>query len=431
MLSKLKKYFYNAVVILTIGSSANAYAQNGLPVIRATSKTVTIRDGLHLRKDYWAIMPERKPDYYYLEIPEKGNQVTFITDQDSITFQTTFGQHYDFIILLNGKDSCYTRISANYKDINRYSQKVPQRHPDTIPFTIGDTRKVYIEAKLNGSAVRNIQLDLGAGGTVINEVAIKKVKINFDSKVTLRNTDGINEVDAASKNILEIGNLVWDSVSVAVARNMKPHEDLIIGNYLFKGKILEINYDKKILVIHDSLPNELSAYTTHDFILDYGVIPHIKVTLDGNGKKLTGWSMFDTGARTSIASNNHLTTPYQIVCELAGMIRLGDKISPKLTIDQYRFSGFEFKTREMNGPGLNLILGNDLLKRFNLIFDNKTGRLYMQPNSLANSPYRKTNLYFLVRIAVGVIVLLAVLIIIWRSWKINKRKRSKTKGKSN
>ncbi|WP_276090440.1 hypothetical protein [Pedobacter sp. JY14-1] len=45
---------------------------------------------------------------------------------------------------------------------------------DTIPFTLGAKRKVYVNAKLNGSVVRNIQLDLGAGGTVINEAAVKK-----------------------------------------------------------------------------------------------------------------------------------------------------------------------------------------------------------------------------------------------------------------
>ncbi len=409
------------ILTLLLFSYCAANAQQNLPVIRSNSRDISVRDGLHLKKGTWSLMPERKPDIYFSEIPEKAHRISFITDIDSISFDMRYGKIREFIVLLNGKDSCYTRVSSTYKEIQKYTQTTPIIGPDTIPFTLGDSRKVYVEALLNGSKVKNIQLDLGAGGTVINEVAIKKVKINFDGKVNLANSDGINEVRSASKNTLQIGNLVWDSVPVVVARNMKPHEDLIIGNYLFKGKILEINYDKKILVISDSLPAAIRIYTKHDFILDGGVIPHIKVTLNANGQKQTGWAMFDTGARTSIVGNHHVPLLYRIGCELAAMIGLGDKVSPRLSIDQYELSGFEYKTRNMNGPGLNMILGNDLLKRFNLIFDNKTGHLYMKPNSLTSAPYGKPDLYYIVRVITGLMVTLAVVIVLLRIGKKRKK----------
>lgn len=407
---------FGIAILLTLGQFA--FAQSDLPIVRASSKTASIRDGKHFKLAYWAVMPERKPDYYYPEIPEKPHRVTFITDLDSISFDIAYGKNYDFIVLLNGKDSCYTRISARYKNLNASTQKITGAGPDTIPFILGDNRKIYVNAKLNGSEVTNIQLDLGAGGVLINKTSVRKVKMIFDGKVTLTNSDGVNEVQSASKNLLQIGNLVWDSVPIAVASNMKNYEDLLIGNSLFRDKILEINYDKKILVVHEVMPPQTATYSRHDMVLDGGVIPYIAVNLTLRNQTQTGWVMFDTGARTSILNSSDVPMAYRIMTQLAGMISLDEAITPKLRIGNYQLSGFEYKTRDMGGEGLHMLLGNDLLKRFNLILDNKNGYMYMQPNSLMDTPYRKRDEYYVVRIVTGLVIFLACVVIY-----VKKRKK--------
>lgn len=406
-----------AVFFLTLWVPSSA--QSKLPVIKATSATVSVRDGNHLKKGYWKIIPEKRPDYYFAELPQKAHTVSFITDLDSIAFAISYGKDYDFIILLNGKDSCYIRITARYNTLNATMQKKTGIRPDTIPFTLGDNHKIYVHANLNSADLRNIQLDMGAGGTIINKASVKKVKMNFDQRVTLANSDGVNQVASASKNTLQIGDLVWDSISIAVAGNMKAYEDLIIGNSLFRDKILEINYDKKILVIHDVLPSQIAAYSRHDVILDGGVIPYTMVSLIIRGKTQTGWAMFDTGARTSIINSADASIPYRIVTELAGIIGLDAAIRPKLSIANYQLSGFEYKTRDMGGDGFHTILGSDLLKRFNLIFDNKNGYLYMQPNSLTNVPYGKPDEYYIVRITLALLTLIGLIVLFM---KIRKKK---------
>ena len=406
-----------AVFFLTLWVPSSA--QSKLPVIKATSKPVSIRDGNHLKKGYWKIMPERRPDYYFAELPQKAHKVSFITDLDSISFDISYGKDYDFIILLNGKDSCYTRIAARYNALKTSIQKKSGIGPDTIPFTLGDNHKIYVRAKLNGADVRNIQLDMGAGGTLINKTSVKKIKMNFDQKVTLVNSDGVNQVPSASKNTLQIGDLVWDSISVAVASNMKEYEDLLIGNSLFRDKILEINYDKKILDVHDVLPTQIASYSRHDVILDGGVIPYIMVSLAIRGKTKIGWVMFDTGARTSIINSADASKSYRVFTELAGIIGLDDAVRPKLSIANYQLSGFEYKVRDMGGDGFHMILGSDLLKRFNLIFDNKNGYLYMQPNSLNNVPYGKPDEYYIVRITLALLTLIGLIVLFM---KIRKKK---------
>ena len=73
-------------------------AQTKLPVIRATSKKVDIKEGENLKKGAWIISPEINPDVYLTS----AKKVTFYTDKSSISFKINpkVGV-YNFIILLN------------------------------------------------------------------------------------------------------------------------------------------------------------------------------------------------------------------------------------------------------------------------------------------------------------------------------------------
>jgi len=86
--------------------SQNLFSQKMLPIIRATSSIVDIRDDNKLYKKAWNIVPEEKLDVY----TTSGKKVTFYTDIDSITFKINPQKSYDFIIVLNGKDSARTQI---------------------------------------------------------------------------------------------------------------------------------------------------------------------------------------------------------------------------------------------------------------------------------------------------------------------------------
>ncbi|MBZ4188720.1 transglutaminase-like domain-containing protein [Niabella beijingensis] len=77
-----------------------------LPIIKATSTSVDIKNDDKLAKNVWRIVPEEKLDVY----TTSAKKVTFYTDIDSISFKIDPRKQYDFIILLNGKDSAKTRI---------------------------------------------------------------------------------------------------------------------------------------------------------------------------------------------------------------------------------------------------------------------------------------------------------------------------------
>ena len=253
----------------------NIAAQQRLPIIHANSKKVKIYDGLNYKPDFWVIFPETKPDIYYLDLPRKKSHVKFITDNDSISFDLNYGEIKDFIVLLHGKDSCYTRISANYPNL-----KIPKRTNkgnDTIPFILKDHR-IYFKGKVNDSEVLNIQFDLGASAVNVNKKSVKKIKINFDKKGYLINSDGTNETKLSSSNEIEISGLKWSNIEMYETKNMDSDEDLIIGNSFFLDQIYMIDYEKSYLILYENAPKIDTSFVKQNMILDSGVRPIFEVT---------------------------------------------------------------------------------------------------------------------------------------------------------
>lgn len=108
-----KKIFFGVAMILclyTTGKSQMDFSrlQTGLPVISATTNVVSIRDGADFHEGIWGVVPEVRLDIYISH--KKGEWVTFYTDQDSIAYLIHSDSIYNFVILLNGRDSAFTQI---------------------------------------------------------------------------------------------------------------------------------------------------------------------------------------------------------------------------------------------------------------------------------------------------------------------------------
>lgn len=94
--------------VLFVVALNSVSAQKNLPIIKATSNLVDIKDGKKFQKSSWTIVPEAKPDVF----TTSSKEVVFYTDIDSIKIKVKQDENwkYDFIVLLNGKDSAYTQV---------------------------------------------------------------------------------------------------------------------------------------------------------------------------------------------------------------------------------------------------------------------------------------------------------------------------------
>jgi hypothetical protein len=102
-------------------------AQTKLQVIRATSKTVDIKEDENLKKGAWIISPEINPDVYVTS----AKKVSFYTDISSISFEINpkVGA-YNFIILLNEKDSAKTQIKYQPSRLNMLKKAATYNYKD-------------------------------------------------------------------------------------------------------------------------------------------------------------------------------------------------------------------------------------------------------------------------------------------------------------
>jgi hypothetical protein len=379
-----KKLFACLSIFLLI--SLITIGQGSLPLIRVNSKQVKIRDGEIFKENFWVISPEVKPEIYFVDFPRKEHEVTFITDKNSIAFQVKFGNHYDFIILLNGKDSCYTRISATHPKAVIAIGAVPT---DSIPFTIIDNR-VYVKGKINDSEDLLFQFDLGAGGigmAFINHKSVKKVKLNFEKITTLGNSDGTNQARLSNNNTLRIGNSEWLDIEIVETKNMNRYEDDIFGNGLFLDKYVDVNYEKRMLIIHDKLPAMGEGYKKYPIRFNQNVYPEVEATFELEGKKYNGWFTFDTGMTGNGIVNSNFLKKHGLYSKFSKIMVIGKRAIAKIPLihfaDQMFSDGLIVLERnnKASGAGYNGgVLGNKLLKRFDFILDSQQGFIYLKPH---------------------------------------------------
>ncbi|WP_160717588.1 transglutaminase-like domain-containing protein [Chitinophaga solisilvae] len=107
------------------------FSQSKLPVIKASSNLASVRDGKVFQDKTWTITPAAKPDVFVA----LSKNVTFYTDQDSISFRMKPGVYHDFYVLLNGKDTAWTRIQAMppYLDTLKAARKYNYSDKREIP----------------------------------------------------------------------------------------------------------------------------------------------------------------------------------------------------------------------------------------------------------------------------------------------------------
>ncbi|MGB4771238.1 MAG: retroviral-like aspartic protease family protein [Chitinophagaceae bacterium] len=416
-----------------LGSMLWVQGQETIPVICANSKDVSVRDGAHFRKGYWYIMPEVRPDYYPVENPKKPHRVSFYTDHDSISFEVTVNKEYDFVILLNGKDSCFTRISTMVPQKRNYHRDCDNcvGENDTIPFTVGLDNKTYLKAGVNQGKAMTFQFDLGATNCVVNESIADESSIHWEGTAAMGSVQGTEQVKSSKYNTIHAGNLRWDSIPLFSTAKNGWRSKGIIGNSILQEQIVELNYDNNILVFHQQLPRIDKSYHRVPFEMRDGV-PFIPITIDNGKGQSTNWFMFDNGYSNCLLVDKEIA---QANLLYGTMKSIGSRdnamngktetvLAPKLFIGDYAIQNvpIDLQNPQDVHPYERVIAGNDLLKRFNVIIDYQESMIYFKPNALMDEPFDKAGMWLLRLLgAGGVVLLLVALFLLRRRFTIMKR----------
>ena len=374
-----------------------SFAQTKLPVIKATSKRVSIKDGNLFSKNSWSLSPSARPDIYTAERTRKTKWVTFYTDIDSIRVKVKPGTRYNFVILFNGKDSCYTQIASAVPPEDKAVQKVVAI--DTIPFTLTSYNAIAFKAIVNGTDSVNLHFDTGSWDFRLTKDAIvRKTKLLSGQ---MGSTPSFSKLNKVSK--LQIGKLIINNPDFA-ATDVTAHDmDGRFGWNLFEGKQVELDFDKSRMIVHSGkLIKAPKGYVKSELVFRNSFMI-VKGAMEKGDQLLPGDFLMDTGSGQAIildsawSASADFAKGLQLIRSIILHNPRGDKFETKVVLDPaFEMNGYTLTnvptlilgTRNPAGFTINN-LGNDLLKRFNMILDFKHDCIYWKPNQLFNMEFKK------------------------------------------
>lgn len=284
----------------------------------------------------------------------------------------------------------YLLTAITLLSITAYSQNKASLS-DTIPLIINNQNTIYVKAVFNKTDTLNLNFDTGTTELVLtNDVMKNKLKVapelyNTFYDVRIGNHDYTTKVyDAELTGHGTDGRFGWD---------------------LFKGKFVELNYSKNIMVVHSQLPKYVlkdNAFSKLGITFFKGLV-FVESKISHDGVDNTALFLFDSGYQRTAMLDNDLLKEGNFPAEKMKVIKKvimrgaqGNEV-PVITSDlqllkigKYELKDVPVQQITSNKPlhGANIhILGNEVLKRFDTFLDFQNNVIYLKPNHLFNAEY--------------------------------------------
>lgn len=367
----------------------SGYAQKKLPIVRSNNLKVSIIEDDLVKTD-WNLDYTMKPDTYVTGKITKRKKIKLVTDIDSIEVKLRPEQKFDFIVLHKTKDSCYTRFQAP----KRKSIVNTKKDIDTIHFVLTDKNNIVLKTIFNKKDTLNLVFDTGASGFNLTRDIIKKAYNPNGSKEQLLMSD-------LTENQFEIGDLIWNDQQIYPIREIPEGASGLLGWDVFDEKIVEIDYDKSIMVISNKKKKIDKKYQS--FNLKF-IREHFFITtqLQINSKKFENIFLFDSGYQRTALLDKDIINQQKYPKEKLPVIskttlknsrnedvNVVTLLNERINFGKYNLKDIPVQLLSTSNPlGFSAhFLGNEVLKRFNTILDFKNNKVYLAPNKYFNQDY--------------------------------------------
>ncbi len=289
-----------------------------------------------------------------------------------------------------------------------------QKKVASIPFKLVGS-SIVIETSINGSTPLQFILDTGVKNNMITEVHSEdSVELPRGKVVAIRGL-GLNDSIRAyesTNNLLKIGNLRLQNQNMLVLMdNIISFSSItgekingILGSELLKDYVVEINYSRQRITFytHDSfiVPNSYKRIPA----IVAGSKMFINANVINNGMTNENLAMLiDTGAEIGAwfqtIRSDAFELPEKKIHGYIGEGLNGEIHGYYAVIDSLNIGPFYLKKPIVTFPDSMYIadiiirssrdgtLGNQVMKRFDSIFDFKTPALYLKPNRMFSEKF--------------------------------------------
>ncbi len=276
-----------------------------------------------------------------------------------------------------------------------------------IPFSIAEDSRIYVTARVNGSDSLNFLVDTGASSIVLNANSPKLKDFIHDGETTHNlGSTGENDITYSNDNSVYIGTIHYDKAGCAHIPYPPEYWDGVFGLNGLAAFNIEINYDDFKIYCYAKEPlaiDSIKRCVSFPFTYKYDV-PFIERPVRINGTLYNLTLEVDTGSDRVIDLNTPFVNKHNLLGtqkpfaisriassdggsgELKNVffdeVIIGPYIMPKVA------GAFSTLTVGMQSKeDIDGMIGNNFLKRFNMLIDFKSNTLYLQPNNLYYTPF--------------------------------------------
>lgn len=353
-------------------------AQQKMPVIRAPGETALIVEGTD-DITTWYLSPGARPDVYTLNKHTGERQVLFCTGLDTLSVRLKPGRAFDFVVLTTKGDSCFTRLQSP----PLLTASSVETH-DTLHFVLTEYNNIKLKVRLNGNDTLDLKFDSGTTGFLLTKEAIKN-----------------HGLSSLSNHRFNLGKLEWSGQTIRAVELSGHGTEGRFGWDIFDGRIIEIDYDEGLFIVHSQLDVKQRKYEKFAIEYTHGLFC-LSALLKVKGRVYKNRFLFDNGYQRTIMLDKDLVSEQGYPAASLPVLRRtvmqngrGENI-PVLTVNNELLQIGKNKLRHVpaqllatnNPAGFKIhIMGNEVLKRFNTILDFQKNYIYLKPNSLFYGSY--------------------------------------------
>jgi predicted aspartyl protease len=350
-----------------------------------------------LTRGAWTPDPRIARDVYFARRSEDSARVTFYSGPDSLALVVAPGESQDFIVWVDGHVACLSSVSASRRSPRRVGSS---SGPVEIPFTMGPGSKMRVQARVNGSRPLSLLFDTGGFEmTLFPSAAAKRAQTHGGVKTPVQGTGGVTTGMKTVDNRVEITGLEWEDQEIITMSRQSEPGDGILGIGQFHDHVVEIDFDRHVMVLHDSLPADAREHARIPLEWKGTVLsmPMGFRTTSGSGRADV---LLDTGSNGTLTLDSAFTARYasaqkrtwgmpayaggigpaRIALERTTLpeVRLGDVSIPEVPV---------YLVPAVASRGMTSIIGLELLRRFHLYIDLRHDALYLKPAKDLRAPY--------------------------------------------
>jgi hypothetical protein len=278
-----------------------------------------------------------------------------------------------------------------------------------FPFKQFSGGVMVVKAKLNNiKDSLNFILDTGSGGISLDSTTASNLNIKLTPSDTIITGMGnSHKVSFAFNQRLHFPGLTIERLNFHVndydvlTSVYGEKVDGIIGYSFFRRYIVKVNFDSSIIEVYS--PGEI-AYPKNGSLLHplFTTLP-IQNLVIKDRRKMDFNFYFDTGAGLCFLMSDRFAEDSAILLSkrrpmltqaegMGGKIQMRVTVIKMLQVGRYKFRDvptylYSDEFNVTSYPNVGGLLGNDLLRRFNLVINYPKREIHLQPNTHFNDPF--------------------------------------------